>query len=137
MNTHNDFNDLEFEKRFKDCSLNPSLFTHEAHLRLAWIYITSYDLEVACDMITNQILAYVVSLGETDKFNKTLTVAAIKIVNHFIQKSTSTSFQNFIIEFPELNYNFKQLINSHYSFDIFNSEKAKKTFLEPDLLVFS
>ncbi len=137
MKTHLDFNDSEFEKQFGDGNLDPSLFSHEAHLRLAWIHINTYGMEAACGTISNQILSYVSQLGATDKFYKTLTIAAIKIVYHFLQKSKSYTFQDFIIEFPRLKFNFKELLDSHYGFDIFNSEKAKTEYLEPNLLPFS
>ncbi|WP_299439979.1 hypothetical protein [uncultured Aquimarina sp.] len=137
MKTHLDLNDSEFEKQFRTGNLDPSLFNHEAHLRLAWIHINIYGLETACDTISNQILSYVNRLGATDKFNKTLTIAAIKIVYHFLQKSKSDTFQDFITEFPRLKSNFKKLLDAHYGFDIFNSEEAKTQYLEPDLLPFS
>jgi len=137
MNAHLDFSDSEFEKQFRDGKLDPSLFNHEAHVRLAWIHINTYGIEAACDTVSNQILSYVSQLGATDKFNKTLTIAAIKIVHHFVQKSKSHTFKDFIREFPRLKSNFKELLDSHYGFDIFNSKKAKTEYLEPDLLPFS
>ncbi|WP_299211329.1 hypothetical protein [uncultured Aquimarina sp.] len=136
MKTNIDLSDSEFEKQFKAGNLDPSLFSHEAHLRLAWIHVSKYGVDTACKEISNQILAYVTQLGKTDKFNKTLTIAAVKTVNHFVQKSKSNSFQDFITEFPILKYNFKDLLDSHYGFDIFNSEKAKTQYVEPDLLPF-
>ncbi|AXT50679.1 hypothetical protein D1818_07480 [Aquimarina sp. BL5] len=136
MNHNLDLNDSEFEKQFRDGILAPSLFNHEAHLRLAWIHVSKYGVDTACKEISNQILAYVTQLGETDKFNKTLTIAAVRTVNHFLLKSKSNSFQDFITEFPRLKYNFKDLLDSHYGFDIFNSEKAKTHYVEPDLLPF-
>ena len=51
-------------------------------------------------------------------------------------KSDSDNFKDFITEFPRLNYNFKELMNFHYGFDIYNSEKAKREFLKPDLVPF-
>jgi len=66
----------------------------------------------------------------------TLTIAASKAVAHFIQKSKSNSFHDFILEYPRLKNNFKDLMNAHYKIDIFNSAKAKKEFIEPDLLPF-
>ncbi len=137
MKTHFDFNDSVFEKQFKEGILDPSLFTHQAHLRLAWIYINKYAIDLACLEVSTQILAYVTKLGAVDKFNKTLTIAAVKTVNHFARKSKSNNFRDFITEFPRLSHNFKELIDAHYGFDIFNSEKAKTQYLPPDLLPYS
>jgi hypothetical protein len=137
MNSHFEINDELFETQFQNCELDPALFNHEAHLRLAWIHITKYGADKAIENITRQLFSFVVSLGAIDKYNKTLTVAAIKAVNHFICKSGTDNFYDFIQEFPRLRYNFRELMGFHYQVDIFNSEIAKQNYLEPDLLPFS
>lgn len=136
MEKHFELTDLEFEKKFKNRTLNREIFSHEAHLRLAWIHITKYGEEAAIQNICSQLITFVEFVGARDKYNQTLTIAAIKTVCHFIKKSRSDTFQDFISEFPRLKYNFKDLMNFHYKFDIFNSEKAKKEFLEPDVVPF-
>lgn len=136
MKSHFELNNTQFEQQFKSCELNPTLFSHEAHLRLAYIHIGKYGHDQAITNVCNQLAAYVTYLGTTDKYNTTLTVAAVKAVYHFMQKSKVNDFKGFIAEFPQLKYEFKRLMQCHYDFDIFNSKKAKKTFLEPNLLPF-
>ncbi len=137
MKTHYQFSDTEFEMQFADASLPPHLFTHEAHLRLAWIHINSYEQTVAIEQISSQILKFATRHGDPNKFDATVTVAAIKIVHHFIQKSKTIYFKDFIKEFPGLKYNFKEILDQHYGFDIFDSEKAKKEYIQPDLYPFN
>lgn len=137
MEQHYNLTDTEFENQFATCKLAPSIFSHEAHLRLAWIHLTKYGPELAEKNIQEQLKAFVTFVGATDKYHTTLTVAAIRAVAHFMRKSHTSSFKEFIAEFPQLKTDFKQLINSHYSFDIFTNEKAKKQFLEPDLALFN
>ena len=136
METHFDLSDDSFEKQFRDLTLNPALFNHEAHLRLAWIHIKRYGVEQAVENICSQLLAFVNAAGARDKYNKTLTVAAVRAVNHFIGRSAAGNFQDFILEFPRLKYHFKELMASHYGIDIYHSAKAKQEYLEPDLLAF-
>jgi len=136
MEKHFDLTDPEFEKQFADGSLDPTLFSHEAHLRLAWIHITGYGIEAAIENICSQIQTFATSHGDKDKFNVTVTVAAVRAVYHFVLKSESENFRNFILEFPRLKNTFKKLLDSHYSLDIFKSEVAKKEYLQPDLLPF-
>lgn len=136
MDTHHNLPDYRLEMLFEQCSLPSTLFTHEAHLRLAWIHITKYGINKAILNLCTQIKDYARSLGYEEKYNQTLTVASVKTVNHFIQKSVSINFEGFIAEFPQLKYGFKLLLETHYGFDIFSSEKAKTTYLEPDLLPF-
>ena len=77
-----------------------------------------------------------IPLGAEEKFNTTLTVASMNMVHHFIKKTETDNFLDFIQAFPALKYDFKRLVSQHYSFDILNEERTKKEFVEPDLLAF-
>ena len=136
MISHNDISHSAFEQAFASCTLDPSLFTHEAHLRLAWIHITKYGLSQARQNIESQIQQFVMKAGAQDKYHHTLTVAAVYAVSHFINKSTATTFIDFLNENPGLMNNFKSLINSHYTYDIFRSEAAKEAYMAPDVQPF-
>lgn len=134
---HFDLSDDVFEQKFRDGAFDPALFSHEAHLRLAWIHIHKYGEAKAIEHIGVQLPAFVERVGATGKYNLTLTVAAIKAVNHFYNRSAADNFYDFINEFPRLKYNFKELMQYHYSTDIFKSEKAKQQYMEPELLPFT
>ena len=136
MKTHFQLTDEQFQHQFFWCILDPALFTHEAHLRLAWIHIKKFGVETAVYTVTEQLKRFVNHLGAENKFNKTLTIAAVRAVNHFMMRSDVQTFEEFIIQFPKLKNNFRKLISSHYTEDIFNSRKAKEQYLEPDLLPF-
>ena len=136
MEQHYQLSDEEFETQFANCTLDPKLFSHEAHLRLTWLYIKKYGLVKAEGMIIEQLTAYVKSLGATEKFNLTLTIAAIKAVHHFMTHIDVPNFNEFIDQGSQLKTAFKELINSHYSFDVFQSEEAKTKFIAPDLVAF-
>ena len=136
MENHFDLSDSDFENKFISCELNPSDFTHEAHLRLVWININKYGIKQAEKNIQIGLKNFVEIVGAKDKYNMTLTLAAIKAVYHFMLKSNSDNFKDFITEFPRLKYNFKELMDCHYGFEIYDSKKAKTQFLEPDLLPF-
>lgn len=136
MEKHYQFSDYEFENQFRQCTFDPEYFSHEAHLRLAWIHIKKYGIQQAIENVSTQLLNFVDTLGAKDKFNKTLTVASLKAVHHFIQKSNTNSFSVFIETFPRLKFNLKELLSQHYQIDIFNDQLAKQHYLEPDLLPF-
>ena len=136
MEQHLRLTDAQFEHQFENCTLDPALFSHEAHLRLAWIHIKKYGSEKACLNVCQQIRKFDNTFGKGDKFHNTLTVAAVKAVYHFTLKSKSNTFSEFITEFPRLSHSFKDLIETHYGFDVFRSKKAKHSYLEPDLVPF-
>lgn len=136
MEAHYSLSDSEFVSQLETCSLDPTLFTHEAHLRLAWINIKNHGIEKAIELTQYQIVSYVEHLGAIDKYNTTLTVAATRAVYHFMLKAKASYFEEFILKAPRLKAEFKKLIESHYGFDIFNSKEAKEKYLEPDLSKF-
>nr|WP_299381950.1 hypothetical protein [Allomuricauda sp.] len=136
MESHHHLSDTIFEASFSDASLNPQLFTHEAHLRLAWIYIKKYGIDKAESKICDEIRQFDKIHGDGTKFNMTVTVAAVKMVHHFIKKSDSVTFSAFINQFPRLVTRFKVLLNQHYGMDVFNNDQARLKYLEPDLLSF-
>jgi hypothetical protein len=136
MKDHFEFSDSAFENAVRECTLHPSLFSHEAHLRLAWLHIDKYGPGQATGNISRQLRRFVQKQGGVDKYNVTVTIAAIRIVYHFKLRSCSDNFQDFIQEFPRLKTGFKYLLGCHYITDIFSSAQAKKKFLEPELLPF-
>lgn len=137
MEGHLSLTDDQFESQFRNGSLAPNLFNHEAHIRLAWIHVGRYGVEQACEHICCQIQAFDRQHGDGTKYHHTLSMAAVKAVGHFYQKSNANTFTDFINEFPRLISNFKSLVNTHYSAFVIRLPKARTQYLEPDLLPFS
>jgi predicted glycosyltransferase involved in capsule biosynthesis len=136
INHHYQLTDSEFESQFLNCTMSPEIFSHEAHIRLAWIHIRKYGFQKAEKNISKQLKCYVSSLGASDKYNETVTIAAIKAVKHFIDRSNTQDFSEFIKENNKLVTDFKGLLLSHYSTNIFESDRAKLKYIEPELIPF-
>ena len=136
MIDHYQFTDEVFIERFINLTLKPQYFNHEAHLRLAWIHITKLGIDRAIPLVCGQIKTYATAQGAANKYNETVTVAAVKAVYHFMMKSDTSNFKDFIGDHPRLKTNFKDLLAQHYDIDIFNLEIARSSFLEPNLLPF-
>ncbi len=136
MADHFALTDEQFEQQFKDASLDPALFSHEAHIRLAWIHISKYGADVAAEHLCRQIAVFDATHDDGTNYNKTVTVAAVKAVHHFMDKSSASTCAEFIQENPRLIFNFKDLIRAHYSQNIFKDEVARHTYVPPDLASF-
>ena len=136
MKTHYQLNDQQFEEQFENCTFDPTLFTHEAHLRLAWIHLTNYGMEKATQNICQQIQKFDRIFGDGTKFHYTITVAAIKVLAHFKNKSSTNTFEALMEAFPRLKTNFQDLLDQHYSAGFFKNKATKYSYLEPDLLAF-
>ena len=136
MEKHWKLSDEEFEEKFSTCNFRPLWFTHEAHLRLAWIYVKKYGREIAFEKYSIQLQEFANKFNADGKYNATVTFASIQIMNYFIEESDSYDFQDFINEFPQLKSNFKEVLSKHYSGDIFTSIEAKQNIIQPDLKAF-
>lgn len=136
MEAHFDLSDKEFARQFANCTLNPQYFTHQAHLRLAWIHIIQYGINKAIENITGQISHFATSNGDTEKYHETITVAAVRTVYHFMLKSEANDFQQLLKEYPRLYTSFQSLLGSHYSDNILYSKHAKQNFIPPDLMPY-
>lgn len=131
-----ELDDTEFGQQFENGTLPPALFDHLGHLRLAWIYLKRYGEGGAIEKACGDIRTYARIHGDGEKFHKTLTVASIKIVNHFVKRTGTEDFSIFILENPRLGHSFKELVGKHYSRAVLGSKEAKVDYLPPDLLPF-
>lgn len=128
---HSQLPDEEFLESFEKGILEPSLFTHDAHLRLAWLYLQHNAKEKAIVKTCQGIKAFDIMHGKGDKYHVTITVVSVHIVEHFRQKSTANNFNEFIMEFPVLTSDFKSLLGRHYTYDVFLDEVAKQSYVAP------
>jgi hypothetical protein len=103
-------NDEDFARAFEECTLEPTFFSHEAHLRLAWILIKRHGLLPASEMLCKQIMKFDLLHGKGTKFSKSLTLAAARLVYDLQKQSRDRTFMDFINSNPRLLYDFRQLL---------------------------
>ncbi|MDH3652000.1 MAG: hypothetical protein OEQ53_20100 [Saprospiraceae bacterium] len=136
QSVHFSLTDEEFTSQFSSLSLAPSWFTHEAHLRLTYILIKRMSIREATEEICGQIKAFDSHHGDGQKYHRTITVAAVKTVAHFAQRSPQSSFEDLMTKFPRLKNNFIGLLKAHYSPSRLADPEGKVLFLESDLLPY-
>lgn len=122
----NEINDKELLKQVENGTFPPELFNHEIMLRISWILNTKYDLETAtkknCELKEN----YYVHVLSSNKFNITLTKAYTEIVRHFMEHSSAKTFDKLLKEFPRLQYNFKDLVKTHFGYNILKEHRKEE-----------
>ncbi len=94
--------DAEFLQQIEACTLPREMFTHRNHLRLAWLYLCDRqggDPEIR---IAETIQRYAISLGATKKYNHTLTMTWMRLVETSMMGSPAESFDVFVMAHPEL-----------------------------------
>ncbi len=115
MEKHCELTDSIFEERLKNLTLDPTIFTHEAHIRLAYIYLKKYDSEQAINMTCKRISSFSKFIGREHKYGEKLTITAVKLVSDRIKRSKTSNFSEFMKRFPKLKSDF-YLIVRFYSY---------------------
>jgi hypothetical protein len=126
MNELINLDENNFLKQVEDFSLSPHLFNHENQLRLAWILINKYGLEVATLKNCKLKKQFYINALKSNKFNLPLTKAYTEILYFFMEKSSTNSFDKLLREFPRLKYNFKDLVKTHYGHDIMKKHRNEE-----------
>jgi len=126
MTTQINLTDTELLEKIQDCTLDPALFTHKTMLRLTWILIQKYGLDEAIHKNNEIKENYFKTALNNDKFNITLTKAYTEILHHFMEKTSTNSFDKLLREFPRLKYNFKNLVRTHYGYNILKEHRKEE-----------
>ena len=124
--------DRSFRAAFEACTIEPSEFTHAAHVRLAYAYLVEHDVEPAVQRMREALLKF---LEHNDiprsKFHETITRAWVLAVRHFMNKGASASSADFLAKNPDLLDS--KIMLTHYSASVLFSPDARTSFVEPDL----
>jgi len=124
--------DRDFRNAFETFEMAPAAFGHEAHVRLAYVYLAENDVESAVERMRQALLAFLEhNKVPRSKFHETLTRSWILAVRHFMNKSSSVSASNFIAQHPELLDS--KIMLTHYSANVLFSAEAREGYVAPDL----
>lgn len=125
--------DAEFKHQFEACEIAAGGFNHEAHIRLAYIYLAENDTESSITLMRASLKRFLQHNNvDPMKYHETLTRAWILAVHHFMNKTGHcSSTGEFIARHPEmLDTN---IMMSHYSADVLFTDAAREAFVEPNL----
>ena len=143
--------DEEFLRQFETCTLPYVHWTHRAHLRVVYCYVTRYGLADSIPKVTAGIRAYNRSQNIVDTptsgYHETMTVAWLHIVAAMLDvygpsgaitpdsspllDAGAPPSQEFLAAQTQLTE--KKLLRLFYSRDRFLSPEAKYHFVAPDL----
>lgn len=148
--------DEEFLRQFEACTYPYVHWTHRAHLRVAYIYVTRFGLEGAIPKVTAGIRAYNQSQGivdtPTEGYHETMTLAWLHLVAAMLAEYGPTGAvdgcvpyaaasgalalqlspsEQFLEAQPQLRE--KKLLRLFYTRERFSSPEAKYAFVSPDL----
>jgi len=125
--------DATFLNRFRDRTLDPAHFNHEAHVRAAWLYLTSMSTEEAIARFSADIRSFAEGLGAHGKFHRTITEALMRLfASHLVQERHLT-WQQLIETHPVVVNDALGLLGRFYTNQRLHSEQARKRFVKPDI----
>ena len=124
--------DQELRAAFEQTSLPESEFDHEAHVRMAWIYLRQYSLPEAIARFTTDLKRYTRALGAEDKYHETITWFFLVLIHDRMAESGEQSWDEFRLVHPDLISSAPALLSAHYSKERLTSGAARSRFLLPD-----
>ena len=126
------WSDEDFLRAFEDLSFPVDQFHHREHIRVAWLYLKSWDATRAAERMCAGILRFASHHGATRKYHHTLTLAWIRLVAAaFVETPEGHSFAEFLSSHAELGD--KNLLAKYYSPNLLASSAAREGWVEPDL----
>lgn len=120
-------NDQQFLEALESCSLAPVAFSHREHVRAAYLYLERLPFGAAIDRMRTTLQRYTASLGCSDRYHETLTVAFMCLVNAHRQRGTSSDWPAFARLNPELFDS--SLLRQYYEPATLASSLARTTFV--------
>ena len=129
---HASRDDRAFRTAFERAEVAPAQFNHEAHLRLAYVYLVEHDLATAQRKMRDALISFLRAHGlPAEKFHETLTRAWMLAVRHFMSRAPSASFAEFAANSAPLRDS--KVMLRHYSEPLLFSAAARAAYVEPDL----
>jgi hypothetical protein len=126
--------DDEFLTAFEELRLPRILWTHEAHVRMAWLYLRQRPLDEVIPIVRRGIQRYNASLGNAEGYHETITVASLVLIDHRLgSQAGKGSFADFREVNPDLFDRNLSALLVYYSREILFSNQARQAFVEPDL----
>ena len=125
--------DVEFRAAFEAGAYAPADFSHRAHVRLAYVYLAEWDVEIALERMRAALIGF---LSHHDipasKYHATLTRAWVLAVDHFMHRTPASSCADDFIDHNPVLLD-SRIMLTHYSAGLLFSDTARAEFVEPDL----
>ena len=117
-----------FLTAFEDTSLPRYEWTHVAHVRMAFLYLSRLPYAEAEEKIVSGIRRYNAAKSNGVGYHQTITIAFARLI---APRLTGSDWPTFLATNSDL-MSFS-CIQKHYSPELLKSQQARAEFVEPDL----
>lgn len=124
--------DLEFITRFENTEYKYEEWTHEAHIRMGWYYVSTFGVREALEKSRSGIQKLNAVIGTQGLgYHETITQFFIQLIDHAVLVSRASTWE----EFRERNSFLLQskILQDYYSRAAIALPKSKVEFVAPDL----
>ena len=122
--------DEEFARAFERGDILPAEFSHQSHVRLAWVYLReSGSFEEALERIRAGIKRFAASAGASQKYHETLTVLWMRLLDEARERAGDCTFKDLLERCPELAD--KDLPLRYYPRERLFSDEARERWVPP------
>lgn len=130
---YHQWSDVEYLEIFESLNLPIYEWTHRAHVRLAWIYLSTHSFSKALQLLRSGIQRFNDKNGFFQRYHETVTqVYATLILNRIQSAAPYDNFNDFIAANPQLIAR-KPPTGPYYSHAHLWSQEGRSLFLPPDL----
>ncbi len=134
MNRKHLLSDSDFLDAFEKAELTAIDWTHETHLRMAFLYLSRFPFEEALQRIRSGILYLNSVIGVQKRgYHETITRAFAELVVTRVKPGLQWD------EFRDRNGDLfsSEILLTYYHRETLNSIQAKESYVEPDLRAFA
>ncbi len=120
-------------RSFEQCTIQPSDFHHRQHLTVALWYTLESDEETALARMREGLFRFVAHHKLNPLYHETITLFWLKRIRHLLEsrdreKSIEVLANEVIPQCADAGF-----INSYFSKECLDSDKARQEWVEPDL----
>lgn len=128
--------DEDFLDAFETGTLPRAQWTHAAHFRMAWLYLTRSESEAAAlEQVRNSIKNYArLTQSDPAKYNDTVTCAYVRLIADRLARSENgTSWETFAPELADMIEEYPGPLLRYYREETLTSRRAHESYVKPDV----
>lgn len=127
--------DAAFVRAFETGALPAGAFDHEAHVRLAWLYLREDPLPVVLQRYGDGLRRFATRHGKPDLYHETITWAFLLLIHErMAHPDAPATWPAFAAAHPELFFQTPFILERYYHPATLASPRAKAVFVMPDRL---
>lgn len=108
-------------------------FHHADHVRTAWLYVRRHGMPAALTEFTTALKRFAIAKGAPNLYHETITWAYLLLIAERLRDTPTDSWTEFSAAHPELLTWKPSILDRYYSAELLWSDRAKTSFVMPDL----